>query len=596
MCTVTFIPTSEGIYLTSNRDENKNRSPALPPQVYTGDGSELIYPKDQDAGGSWIALKDKGDAAVLLNGAYVKHIHRPPYRKSRGLVFLEIIEARDPLERFRGMELEGIEPFTLVLYSGRRLWDCRWDGFRKYILALAAAKPHIWSSATLYNGSVAKERRQWFEKWLQTNHSFSYEKVLDFHHSAGNGDIRNDLVMNRDNKMLTVSVTSILIEKDNYRMIYNDLKTGRMVKIFKAWTATSKKETFPDRLFWSVKAFWTRLTNWEYWPTHVVYGPIYPYWFWLSLKARSFFFFSAANPQIEYSGFTHERKSEISALIPPKYYPRTHLCKAGTNSTVLSEQLGYRGFSFPLIAKPDIGERGIQVKLLQSAEELAAYCCKSRVDFLVQEFIPYEQEAGIFYTRIPGETNGRISGIVGKEFLAVTGDGYSSIETLLKQTDRFLLQLPALRNSYGDFLDTILPERVRYTLVPYGNHCRGAKFIDLGDKITPDLTRAIDTVCRQIPGFHYGRLDIKFTNWEDLSQGKNFSIIELNGAGSEPTHIYDPSHSLFFAWKEIIRHWRLLYKISLLNASNEKIPLMRTADGVKMLREHTRYLKLVEQI
>jgi len=107
---------------------------------------------------------------------------------------------------------------------------------------------------------------------------------------------------------------------------------------------------------------------------------------------------------------------------------------------------------------------------------------------------------------------------------------------------------------------------------------------------------SIDAVCRQIAGFYYGRLDIKFTSWEDLSQGKNFSIIELNGAGSEPTHIYDPAHSLFFAWKEIIRHWRLLYKISLLNAKNKKILLMTTAEGMKMLRDHARYLKLMERI
>jgi len=603
MCTVTFIPTAEGFYLTSNRDESAARSLALPPRVYTGESAELIYPKDPDAGGSWIALKDKGEAAVLLNGAFVRHMRKPPYRKSRGLVFLEIMEASQPYDRFCEIGLDGIEPFTLVLFAGSRLWECRWDGSRKYVSDLDASTSHIWSSSTLYDHPVAKNRRQWFEKWLEANSRPSHDRVLDFHRSAGNGDIRNDLVINRDDRMRTVSVTSIIMTKDNARMTYNDLRSGsNMVRAFGQRTVAPKRAAFRNVAPWRAKALWwlkacrIRLTHWEYWPTHVVYGPLYFYWLWLSLKARSLFFFSAANPRIEYAGFTHERKSNIQALIPRCYYPRTHFCKAGTNSGELRRALEKMGFGFPLFAKPDIGERGRQVRLLHSSRDLDVYCNNSKVDFLVQQFIAYEQEAGIFYIRIPGEAHGRISGIVGKEFLTVTGDGRSSIRALLKRTDRFFLQLPALTKIYGDFLDTILSEGARYTLVPYGNHCRGAKFIDLSGKITTELTNAIDHVCRQIPGFYYGRLDIKFTSWEDLARGKNFSIIELNGAGSEPTHIYDPSHSLFFAWKEIIRHWRLLYSISRLNAKKKNIPMMRAAEGLKMLKDHARHLKLMEQI
>lgn len=588
MCTVTFIPTSEGFYLTSNRDESVARSLALPPQVYAGEGTGLIYPKDPDAGGSWIALKDKGDAAVLLNGALVRHMRKPSYRKSRGLVFLEIVKASQPYVHFREMDLGGIEPFTLVLFARGRLLECRWDGSGKHMSTLDASRSHIWSSATLYDHSVAKERRQWFEERVRTNGCLSHEKVLDIH---------NELVINRDNKMRTVSVTSIIMEKDSARMTYNDLQAGSsMVRTFGQKTFASQLTDLRNTSSWRMKAFWTRLTHWEYWPTHVVYGPLYFYWLWLSLKARSLFFFSAANPNIEYAGFTHERKSNIQALIPERYYPRTHLCKAGTDSGELRRTLKKMGFDLPLIAKPDIGERGRQVQLLHSAMQLEVYCNMSKVDFLVQEFIDHKYEAGIFYVRIPGEEHGRISGIVGKEFLAVTGDGRSSIRTLLKRTDRSLLQLPALARSYGDFLDTVLPDGMSHTLVPYGNHCRGAKFIDLSYKITDELTKTIDHVCSQIPGFHYGRLDIKFASWEDLAQGKNFSIIELNGAGSEPTHIYDPSHSIVFAWKEIIRHWRLLYRISRLNAEKRQIPMMRMAEGLKMLKDHARHLKLMEQL
>jgi hypothetical protein len=141
-----------------------------------------------------------------------------------------------------------------------------------------------------------------------------------------------------------------------------------------------------------------------------------------------------------------------------------------------------------------------------------------------------------------------------------------------------------------------LPEGTTQTLVPYGNHCRGAKFIDCSERITAELVDVVDRICRQIPDFYYGRLDLKFTSWEHLLQEKSFSIIEVNGAGSEPTHMYDPGHSLFFAWKEIMRHWRLLYRISLTNAEQRNIPLMSTRQGWRMIIAHTRYLKILEQL
>ncbi|GGB12589.1 NRDE family protein [Puia dinghuensis] len=593
MCTVTFIPAAGGFYLTSNRDESRSRSVAIEPQIYSAGGDELIYPKDPDAGGSWIVLKDKGVAGVLLNGAFVRHLRILPYRASRGVILLEIMRAPDPLQQFRQMDLKGIEPFTLVLYSTGKLWDCRWDGSRKHSMALNTAKPHIWSSATLYDDRTAKAREQWFEGWLRTTDRIAPDDVLGFHRTAGNGDVRNSLVMNRDGRTFTVSVTSIVMTDEDSRMIHSDLRSGQ--DSVATFGRSCDRLRPPKRTGWSFSRFWTRLTHWEYWPTHVVYGPIYPYWFWLSLKARSFFFFNAANPRIEYAGFTHERKSEIYNQIPGKYYPRTQLCLRGTDWAILKKQLESRSFTFPLIAKPDIGERGTQVSLVKTTDELEAYCRSSPVDFLVQEYIPYDNEVGIFYARIPGEPKGFITSIVGKELLAVTGDGRSTIRTLLRQTPRFHLQLPVLAQHYGDLLETVLPKGISHTLVPYGNHCRGAKFFDWTDRITPELTDMIDSVCRQIPDFYYGRLDIRFADWGSLLQGRKFSIIELNGAGSEPTHIYDPDHSLFFAWKEIIRHWRLLYTISLINARRNKISLMKTSAGLKMLKDHARYMKLLNR-
>jgi hypothetical protein len=334
-----------------------------------------------------------------------------------------------------------------------------------------------------------------------------------------------------------------------------------------------------------------RLFHWEYWPFHAVYALVYPYWLWLCLKARSLFFFSTSNPAIKNGGFLMESKKEIYDLMPSYLYPKTVLVKAGTPAEHIHILLD-SGLNFPLIAKPDIGLRGLAVTKLNNIQELITYVRTSKVDFLIQQFIPYELEAGIFYYRFPDESNGHISGIVLKEFLTVTGDGLSSIMTLLKQNKRYILQLNTLKSIYKDQLNHVLKEGEKRILAHYGNHSRGAKFIDVSWRIDQPLTQVIDRACKEIPGFYYGRLDVRFNSWEELKTGAHFSIIEINGAGSEPTHIYDPRHSIIFAWKEIMRHWNILYKISRQNRKNQAYMDFRS--GVNMFRQNSVHLKLLK--
>lgn len=339
--------------------------------------------------------------------------------------------------------------------------------------------------------------------------------------------------------------------------------------------------------------FFIKLFNWEYWPFHVVYAPIYIYWMWICLRARSFFFFNTSNPTIKNGGFLMESKKEIYDLIPPAYYPRTIFFKTGTPPAAILAEIKARQFEFPLIGKPDIGMKGLSVKKLGSLNDLLEYAATSQVDFLVQEFVSYKNEAGIFYYRLPNEKRGHISGIVRKEFLAVRGDGISSIKQLLKLDKRYILQLPVLSKMYGDRLNNILTSGEEYILVPYGNHVRGARFIDDSHLADEELTNTIDAILQQVQGFYFGRMDIKFNSWAELKQGKNFSIIELNGAGSEPTHMYDPKHSIFFAWKEIVRHLRILSRISRMNHHPEKRPYMRMTAGLQMLRANSLYVKMI---
>ncbi|MEJ5995074.1 NRDE family protein [Pedobacter sp. Du54] len=593
MCTVSYLPLSTGIVLTSNRDEHTNRPIAFAPHVEELGELKLTYPKDPKSGGSWIALKSNGDAAVLLNGAFEKHEKQANYRMSRGLIFLEVIKSPAPLRCFEALDLSEIENFTLIIFCRSKLYECRWDGSQKHLLAKDEKVAHLWSSATLYNETVRNERAQWFADWLKNETDIHPPQIIEFHRSAGSGDTENNLVMKRKDGISTFSITSIQITGSVSRLSHFDLKNDA---VYHQQLTKKTVAFFWEKRLLTLRMIMIRTLHWEYWPMHVFYAPMYFYWVYLSFKARSLFFFSAANPLRKHAGFALEKKSEVYAHIPPLHYPKTVLCPAEITATELKMKIDTQGLQFPLIAKPDMGERGVKVAQINTLVDLVTYSRKSKTDFLVQEFIDYPLEAGIFYYRIPGELTGTISGIVGKELLTVTGDGISTITRLLKKEGRFLLQLSSLERMYGKELDTILAKNEQKLLVPYGNHCRGAKFIDVSFKITEQLTKVVDSLCKQLPEFYFGRLDIKFNSWEDLYEGKNFSVIECNGAASEPAHIYDPTHSIFYAWREIIHHWNVLYKISTINATRLQLNLMGTAEGLKMLSKHSAYLKKINAI
>ena len=343
------------------------------------------------------------------------------------------------------------------------------------------------------------------------------------------------------------------------------------------------------------RIFWIRLLHWEYWSFHTVYLPVYPIWLFLCLRARSLFFFAASNPGIKNGGFLSESKRQIYDLVPVEFQPKTLFFEAGKDPQLVADQLKAARFQYPLMGKPNIGGRGRGVEKLNDENDVLTYALLAAMDFHIQEFISYENELGIFYYRFPGQQQGSISGIAGKEFLKVTGDGKRSVRELLMLSSRGVLQLTELNIHHPELMKEVIPEKEVFTVVPYGNHARGAKFLDLPDFITPALTQMVDSLCRQIPDFHFGRLDIRYRNRELLESGKEFSVLEVNGAGSEPTHIYDPRHSLFFAWKEIVRHWILLFKISRANHRRGH-PYLSFSEGARMFREDKLYSKQLDQM
>jgi uncharacterized protein with NRDE domain len=242
MCTVSYIPVRGKTFFTSNRDEKLLRPMAEPTALHLHKTGTMAYPRDTMAGGSWFALHENGWVAVLLNGALEKHIPRPPYRRSRGLILLDILDTGSPLTAFGQIHLKGIEPFTLVLWEKGILTECRWDGTRKDSCRLDSESPHIWSSATLYEGQVVEKRRSWFQEWVDRVSDPSLEDVLNFHQFTGEGNPQNDLLMNRDDLVLTVSITGAEIGPEAARIMYLDTRQQKSSDLGFSFRKTGLKE------------------------------------------------------------------------------------------------------------------------------------------------------------------------------------------------------------------------------------------------------------------------------------------------------------------------------------------------------------------
>ncbi|GAA4415760.1 D-alanine--D-alanine ligase [Nibrella viscosa] len=315
-------------------------------------------------------------------------------------------------------------------------------------------------------------------------------------------------------------------------------------------------------LSWFSSPFFIRLRHWEYWPFWVVYFPIVFYWLWLSLKARSLFFFTASNPAIETGGMLGESKIDILNKIDDAYKPLTGFIQQSASLQDIQDTMLLAGITFPIIIKPNVGERGRGVEKITSPHDLQAYWQRNQADCLVQEYVDSPLELGVFYYRYPGQATGVISSIVRKEFLSVTGDGRSTLLDLILQNERARLQLPRLQAQYRADLHQLIPAGQKRELVPIGNHSRGTKFLNGNHLINEQLTAVFARISQSIDGFYYGRYDLRCRSLADLYAGRGIRILELNGAGAEPAHIYQPGFSLLEAYRVLFHHWRVLYEIS----------------------------------
>ncbi len=222
MCTVSYITNNGHTYFTSNRDENRNRKAAAMPQTEIRNGKKIIFPKDPAGGGTWFAVDEKGTVGILLNGAFQKHIPLYPYRKSRGLILLDLMDAQDGSYHFQTTGLANIEPFTIIFFQNEKLSELRWDGHQKYFQQLDNHSDYIWSSVTLYSDKTISKRKMLFEGFIADKSVINSKSIYGFHRNAY-GDHENGFVINRRNGIKTQCITQAIFQHDSIKLCHHDL-------------------------------------------------------------------------------------------------------------------------------------------------------------------------------------------------------------------------------------------------------------------------------------------------------------------------------------------------------------------------------------
>jgi len=337
---------------------------------------------------------------------------------------------------------------------------------------------------------------------------------------------------------------------------------------------------------------WRRLTRWEYWPRWAFYPPVALYVLWLALRHRSLTVWTAANPAIPGGGFVGESKAEILAGLAgagDRIARWRLLAPGGALTDRMAAVQGFmaeHGLDFPVVLKPDVGERGDGVAIVRDLAAAEAYLARTVEPILIQEYVP-GIEMGVFYYRIPGEERGRLFALTDKRLPVVVGDGTRSLEELILADDRAVGMARWFLTRHATRLATVPAAGETVPLVELGTHCRGAAFFD-GERVrTPALEAAIDEVSKTYRGFWFGRFDVKAPSYEALSRGDDFRVLELNGATSEATSIYDPANSLFSAYRVLFRQWALLFEIGARNRAAGATPAT-LRQLVDLMRRHRR--------
>lgn len=336
----------------------------------------------------------------------------------------------------------------------------------------------------------------------------------------------------------------------------------------------------------------------EFWPPKLIYAPAALYWVWLSLRYRSFTLPTIANPGIHGGGLSGESKSQVLGAAGPKVqalvapfavFEKPARPHATEEAFAAAERaMGDKRLDFPVVAKPDIGCRGAGVRVVRNAHELRDYVARfpEGASLLVQKLVDLEGEAGVFYVRMPGDEKGTIPSLTLKYFPYVTGDGKRTIEELIRADPRAGKIPHVFFPRHRDRLTEILTAGQRFRLAFAGNHGRGVIFRDGTHLVTEALRARIDEIAHDIDGFYFGRFDVRFADFSELLAGRNFTIIEFNGAGAEFTHFWDPKHGFIKALSEMFRQYRTVFEVAAANRKRGYKPMpMKDLEAMRVREE-----------
>jgi len=336
---------------------------------------------------------------------------------------------------------------------------------------------------------------------------------------------------------------------------------------------------------------WRRLIHWEFWPMWAIYPPVVLYILWLGLRHRSFTLFTAVNPGIGAGGgLAGESKSEILRGLPKAgdTVARWTLISPGSiqeRELALEKFMQKESLGFPVVLKPDVGERGAGVVIARNTSQATAVLASNTTPMIAQAYVP-GVEFGVFYYRLPSSRHGEIFAITDKRMTTVTGNGVHTLEELILADDRAVCSAKFFLNKFAAELDEIPAAGEALALSELGTHCRGALFLDGTHLVTPALTTEIERVSRSLNGFYFGRYDVRTPSPEAFQRGE-FTVIELNGLTSEATSIYDPKHGVWFGWRTLARQWRIAFTIAAENRARGTVPLT-FSEIYRVLVAHTR--------
>lgn len=328
------------------------------------------------------------------------------------------------------------------------------------------------------------------------------------------------------------------------------------------------------------------LSFFEFWPMWAFYPPIMLYAGWLMLRYRGALLPTVANPSFPGGGFFGESKAEILALamqhVPEWVAPFVQVDRPESPGPRIEVErdaalarLAAADIALPVVAKPDLGCRGAGVKLVRSPADLQAYLqgFPAGARLLLQRLVPFEGEAGIFYCRRPGQAQGRVVSITLKYFPYVTGDGLRTLRQLILDDPRAGKLSHLYLKRHLARLDSVPADGQSIRLAFAGSHSRGAIFRNGTHLVTPEMEAHFDAIAKRLPEFHFGRFDLRFEDFAEVQRGRGFTIVEINGAGAESTHIWDRRTGLLEAWRDLMRQYRWLFEIGHANRSRGFKPL-----------------------